>query len=281
MKNFRDIATLCFLGLLTLGGCAKQQREMDTLQPSQILISQVQAGAGGNNNHEFIELYNYGGELVDLQGWSLVYRLPASEDDLPVLTWEESAFIPPFGYFLLVRRGQDFGVIPDAFFDQAMNNSGGGLGLLNPDGQLVDALAWGNAPDRFTEGTAAPAMVDDQSLMRRKGDAPGEMLDLDVNVSDFSFNPEPEPRNVIHVEASTHQHLLKLEVSSSEEVQPGSAFNYTITATNQGEARDRICNREYSHPSIARRSATFAWMEKRGCVRLVAHRSAGARRDSY
>ena len=45
-----------------------------------VLISELLPGIPGNNNHEFIELYNVGTEPVDLSGWSLWYQLDDNQE---------------------------------------------------------------------------------------------------------------------------------------------------------------------------------------------------------
>jgi len=116
-----------------------------------LVISEVQAGASGNNNLEFIELYNTITEPLDLEGYALVYRLAASREDLPIHAWTESAPVPAHGHCLLVRAGQEVGVVPDAEFDQPLNTKGGGLALVDPQGNVVDSVGWGNAPEAFVK----------------------------------------------------------------------------------------------------------------------------------
>jgi hypothetical protein len=122
------------------------------------------AGKQGNNNYEFIELYNHGDYLVDLQGWSLWYRLATSEADLPIYSWEMQTLIPPHGHYLLVRSGEDLGLPADAYFTQGLNTSGGGLTLRNEYASSEDSLGWGTAPEGFHEGVAAPKLQNDTSL---------------------------------------------------------------------------------------------------------------------
>ncbi|NOR90769.1 MAG: hypothetical protein GQ524_11010, partial [Anaerolineales bacterium] len=61
----RNIIML-LIGLVLLGllaGCSVSSSEPPTLEPPStypILISEVMAGKQGNNNYEFIELYNPG-----------------------------------------------------------------------------------------------------------------------------------------------------------------------------------------------------------------------------
>jgi hypothetical protein len=214
MKSSHHFLPLCLFGTLMslfVGGCASVQTLNEVVKPSKILINEIQAGADGNNNFEFIELYNYGGELINLQGWSVVYRLPSSDEDLIVTDWD------------------------DGYFDQALNTTGGGLGLLNPDGELVDAVAWGKAPTFLTEGTAAPELLDDHSLVRHKNETSGEVIDTDDNFADFVLNPNPQPQNVTFIVGPGQKHQLQLVVSSPVEVQPGDDFIYTIRVSSQSE----------------------------------------------
>ena len=208
--------------------------EDQIISPSHILISEILAGGSGNNNLEFIELYNDGGELMDVEGWELVYRLPTSEEALPVFIWENSALIAPYGHLLLVRSGQDFGLSPDGYFDQGLNTAGGGLGLRNAEGKLVDSVAWGKGAPALGEGSPAPALQDDQSLQRKPAAGGASLHDSDDNASDFTLNPAPDPRNVTSVFSSDLDPGLRIVVSAPAEVQPGSAFTYTITIENRG-----------------------------------------------
>ncbi|NOZ73348.1 MAG: lamin tail domain-containing protein, partial [Chloroflexi bacterium] len=112
-----------------------------TLEPPQtaaVVISEVLGGIKGNNNREFIELYNPTELLVDLKGWSLWYRLKSGDEEVLVYRWRNSALIPPHGHFLLGRAEQDLGIIPDATFTQALNIFNGGLQLRQKDGTVID-----------------------------------------------------------------------------------------------------------------------------------------------
>ena len=77
--------------------------------PAPVFISEVLGGIQGNNNHEFIELYNRSAFPVDLRGWTIWYRLPTGQEDLLVYRFERQTMIPPLGHYLLGRSGEDFG----------------------------------------------------------------------------------------------------------------------------------------------------------------------------
>jgi len=75
-----------------------------------LLFSEVLTGVEGNNNHDFIELYNTGTEVpLDLKGWSLWFKLSDKEDESLVYRWSKSTLVPPQGHYLLVYEGQDVG----------------------------------------------------------------------------------------------------------------------------------------------------------------------------
>ncbi len=197
MRNIiRFLIGLILLGLLA--GCSVSSFEPPTLEPPStcpILISEVMAGKQGNNNYEFIELYNPGDDLIDLQGWSLWYRLATSEDDLLVFSWEVRTLIPPHGHYLLVRSGEDLDLPADAFFTQGLNTSGGGLTLRNASASTEDILGWGTAPEGFIEGVAAPKFQNDYSLERKPGGEAGNQSDTDNNETDFLLQSSPSPQN--------------------------------------------------------------------------------------
>ena len=233
----RNIMML-LIGLVLLGllaGCSVSSPEPPTLEsPSTypILISEVMAGKQGNNNYEFIELYNPGDNLVDLQGWSLWYRLATSDADLPVYSWEMRTLIPPHGHYLLIRSGEDLGLPADAFFTQGLNNSGGGLALLNTSASTADSLGWGKAPDGFLEGVAAPKLQNDTSLERKPGGEAGNKSDTDNNEADFLVQSSPNPQNTSSTATPAIDVPFQIELSLPESLKPGESFPLTLTLRN-------------------------------------------------
>lgn len=51
------------------------------------MISEVLTGVEGNNQADFIELYNAGSEIADLQGFSLWYQLNDSGEEILLYHW--------------------------------------------------------------------------------------------------------------------------------------------------------------------------------------------------
>ena len=120
-------------------------------------VSEVLTGVKGNNNFEFIELHNTGNSIIDLQGWSLWYQLTSDGGELPIFRWEAQFLIPPHGHFLLGRAGQDLGIVKDAEFEQGLITTKGGLELRRPDGDVADALGWGE--NIIFETTQATSLI--------------------------------------------------------------------------------------------------------------------------
>ena len=234
MRNIiRLLIGLILLGLLA--GCSVSGSESPTLEPPStypILISEVMAGKQGNNNYEFIELYNPGDDLIDLQGWSLWYRLATSNEDLPVYSWEMRTLIPPHGHYLLVQSGEDLGLPADAFFTQGLNTSGGGLTLRNASASPEDSLGWGAAPEGFLEGVAAPKIQNDYSLERKPGGEAGNKSDTDNNEADFLAQSSPSPQNIGSAAAPAIDVPFQIELSMPDSLQPGDSFPLVLTLRN-------------------------------------------------
>ena len=91
MNKSATLTTCLILGFLC-AACTTAPTQTATrarVAEPRIVISEVLAGVEGNNQYEFIELYNAGSAPLDLQGWSLWYRLATSEDSLIVMDWQE------------------------------------------------------------------------------------------------------------------------------------------------------------------------------------------------
>jgi uncharacterized repeat protein (TIGR01451 family) len=235
--------------LLVLAACAPQPTSIPEPTPTwkatpvptgspapaaPLLISEVQTGATGNNNLEFIELYNTTAAPLNLAGYRLVYRLATSLEDIPAYAWTKSATVPPHGHYLLARADQEdaLGVVADAVFDQPLNTSGGGLALLNPQGGMMDGVGWGNAPEMFVEGKAAPAPEDDTSIERLPGGDQGNFTDADDNGADFFVNPKPNPQNTGSLPTPVEAERFFITLAAPSSVEPGTQFDYELQVTN-------------------------------------------------
>lgn len=232
---------IVILSVLALLVTACQSSQSDGTAESteaepQVVISEIQAGVEGNNNHEFIELYNPGAIPVDLAGWSMWYQLPTDQQAQLVFRWESQAFIPASGHYLLVRADEDIGTTPDGHFTQSLNTSGGSLWLLDSNDERMDAIAWGTASGALGEGEPSPSLANGESLERRPGGDAGNGQDRDDNLTDFTLQTSPAPQNVAAAPAPGEASPLQLAVTLPEQIKPGADFLVNVKVTNVSNA---------------------------------------------
>lgn len=205
-------------------------------EPPRVLISEVLAGVEGNNNYEFIELYNTSAtEPVDLDGWTLWYQLEEGHDQRILQRWTEHTVIPPHGHYLLGRAGESFEVTVDQRFDTPLATSRGGLLLRKADDEAGDSLSWGNDPQRYGEGEPAPAMDRGISLERRPGGDQGNAVDTGNNRQDFVLNEGPQPQGVSSRRTPLIEESLEISLSAPQSVEPGVEYQYDLQVVNQTE----------------------------------------------
>ena len=234
--------TIPLVGLLLLGllaGCIRPTPTVEVPTPTPtptvrtpLVISEVMAGATGNNNYEFIELYNATEEPLDLEGYRLTYRLSPDAEEVLIYTWDEPSVVPPHGHFLLVRSGVDVGAVPDGEFDHPLNTRFGGLTLWDPAGGVADRVGWGDKPE-LAEGEPAPALENDRSLERRPGGEAGNGQDTDDNRADFALNDAPSPQNTGSLPTPAESQRLEVGLSAPPVAEPGSTFEYEVSVTNR------------------------------------------------
>jgi hypothetical protein len=153
---------------------------------SQVVISQIYGGGGNSGapySHDFIELFNQGGEAIALEGWSVQYASASGS------SWQLTALsgeILPHQWFLIVGT---FG----------MSATGGKVALVDTDGVLtgpcpssvhiIDFAGWGSA-SCFLGSGPAPGTTNTSAVVRLDSGlaASGD------NSLDFT-SAAPEPHN--------------------------------------------------------------------------------------
>lgn len=104
---------------------------------AHVVINEIAwAGSLDNSNDEWIELYNFGGEAVDLAGWII-------EDDGEDAYVIESGIIDPNGYFLIEDNQAVTSVEADAIIPLSLANSGDVLKLKDANGSVIDSVGDG------------------------------------------------------------------------------------------------------------------------------------------
>ncbi len=241
-KKQKFVAGLLFLILLV--SCTQTQTVTPTLSPTQstevqventtnhIVISEIMAGVTGNNNLDFIELYNPTQDLVNLKGDSLWYQLKQDQGDKLIYSWETSAYIPPYGHYLLLRENQDLGIEVDAYFDYSLVPQRGSLAIRSRTEGIIDQVAWGDTDAAFVETKNAPQFQNGVSLERLPGGHDGNGQDDDDNEIDFVLNNTPNPQSTANLSTPALTQNLDLVVNVSKEIQPGGSLTYEISISN-------------------------------------------------
>lgn len=221
----------------------------DLVTEPRVLISEVLAGIEGNNNYEFIELYNTSATTpIDLEGWTLWYQLEEGKEERILYRWSEPAVVPPHGHYLLGREGEEYGVSVDAIFDISLATSRGGLLLRMDDDTPSDSLAWGENAQTYGENELAVSLEKGVSLERKPGGEDGNAVDSEDNASDFLLNVEPTPQGTGSLIAPLPEQRLEISLSVPEKVHPGDTYGYALTITNKTEEMLNNVQAELSLP---------------------------------
>ncbi|MEJ2412528.1 MAG: endonuclease/exonuclease/phosphatase family protein, partial [Anaerolineales bacterium] len=200
-------------------------------KPVKILIAEIYAGEQGNNQADFIQLYNAGTEIGDLQGYSLWFQLKDGDEEVLVARWEEPALVPPLGFYALALEGQEFNVLPDLYFNQPLVPSRGGLSLRFGD-EVIDQLSWGGGPTALAEGSPAPRMTPGAALLRRSTPEDGSIVDSDDNADDFELIGNPVLKNTGSPVNHSAADLLQLSIEIPPLVKPGDQFQIDYKISN-------------------------------------------------
>jgi DNA/RNA endonuclease YhcR with UshA esterase domain len=192
-----------------------------------VLISELLPGVPGDNNLEFIELYNSGPLAVDLDGWSLAYRFRGDEQLL--FRWDGRADIPAFGHVLLLRPAVDLGAAPDFTYELPLFERQGVITLRDAGGAVRDTLYWGSWEGEIS---AAPAPADGASLERLPGGPAGSSTDTGDNAADFRLNPQPDPQNSGSDLVPLPDERLALQLTVPESVPPGQELSLSLQVAN-------------------------------------------------
>jgi predicted extracellular nuclease len=190
---------LCAALLLALTGLAQAST-------SGVVISQVYGGGGNTGatyKNDFVELFNAGGNAVNLSGWSVQYASATGT------SWQVtnlgSLVLQPGQYYLVQQAAGTGGTVslptPDASGTIAMSGSAGKVALVSATvalsgaqptaASLVDLVGYGSTATT-TEGTPAGGTANATGVLR----ATLGCTDTNNNSADFAV-VAPTPRNSV------------------------------------------------------------------------------------
>jgi len=158
-----------------------------------VRVNEVQTGTASSAADEFVELSNTGGTAADIGGWKVVYRSAAGSSDTTLATIPSGTTIAPGGFYLLGGSAYAGGAAADQTFSTGLAATGGGVGIRDATGALVDSVGWGTATNVLVEGSPAsapPATASPGSSIVRMPDG----HDTNANATDFTVTATATPK---------------------------------------------------------------------------------------
>jgi len=165
---------------------------------NHLLIVEIQI-AGSQSSQDYIKIYNPTAETVDIQNFRLRKRSrEGKEYSLRVFPSESQ--IEPGEYLTWANSKDEFAKLIQAQYQSqatlSLNNS---IALLNSQGTIIDAVAWGTGNNPLSEGNPFAQNPEANQLLKRK-QFQNCYLDSNSNQEDFSLEQltfSPEPSNLI------------------------------------------------------------------------------------
>ena len=155
-----------------------------------VVINELKIGGTSALGDEFIELYNPCAQDVTVTNWTLSHfsQKGTSETSITKLTF---ATIAGHGYALISSAACGCKTSADqTYANAAFSADGGGLGLRDASGTLVDAVGFGTgAANAFVEDQPAAAPDAGKSIARHPNGT-----DSNHNQNDFAIATTPSPR---------------------------------------------------------------------------------------
>jgi Lamin Tail Domain len=162
-----------------------------------VVINELLLSVQSDPSNEYVELFNTCETDLSLMRWKLVSRSAANNQSSAngdtLLVNDLNKTILARG-FLMFGHSQPM-VASDGVMANGLSETAGGVALVDPNGSIVDSVAYGPvvATHNFIEGMPA--------LVPPVAPAPGNSLvrlpdgrDSDDNAADFSVSTKPTPR---------------------------------------------------------------------------------------
>jgi Lamin Tail Domain/Collagen triple helix repeat (20 copies) len=161
------------------------------LDAPALRVNEVMTGVSGSAANEFVEVVNAGSAAADLGGHKLVYRSATGASDVTLGTVPAGTTLAAGARY--VFGGAAFTATADQSFGTGLAASGGGIGLRDPQGQLVDSVGYGaGTANGFVEGAPGPApptVASPGASISRLPDG----HDTNDNSADFTVASPPTP----------------------------------------------------------------------------------------
>jgi hypothetical protein len=165
--------------------------------PGRLVINEFSTGVTNGSANEFVEVVNAGSAPADAGGYKLVYRSATGTSDVTLATVPAGTAIAAGGFYLFAGSGYTGTGAPNQTFATGLAATGGGIGLRDATGDLVDSVGYGSSTNGLVEGSSAPAppatAAPGSSDVRLPDGA-----DTNDNGADFAVSSTPSPLGPNH-----------------------------------------------------------------------------------
>jgi len=120
-------------------------------------VNELSTGTTASAADEFVELVNTGAGAASIGGFKLVYRSSAGTSDVVLATVPDGTTLAPGAFYLFGGNGYTGAKRADQAFSAGLAGTGGGVGVRDGGGVLLDSIGYGTATNAFVESHAAPA----------------------------------------------------------------------------------------------------------------------------
>jgi len=209
-----------------------------------LLIVEVQI-AGDNPDNDYIKIYNSESQVIDISGYRLKKRSsPGSESSIRVFPEGSKILANDFFVWANSKNNYYFTINANTWSSAtlAKNNS---IALLNPKGEIIDAVAWGESQNPFVKGLPFPENPAQNQQLKRKT-INEKYQNTDNNRQDFflsDFKKEAaikEPKEEVQKDSTTTPEKIQENKDNNfleEKINypSGIFFNEILPNTKVGE----------------------------------------------
>jgi hypothetical protein len=148
-----------------------------------LVIAAVQI-AGASSTNDFVKIYNPESAAVDISGWKL-HKKSSTGTDYSLKEMPSGTSVPAGGYFTWANSAGGFSESVNADVSSTETLSAdNSVALIDANGTVADAVAWGTGVNQYMEGIAYPTdPAANQTLVRIFQN--GVVSDTDDNAADF------------------------------------------------------------------------------------------------
>lgn len=181
---------------------------------SPLLITDIQI-EGETASEDFIKIYNSSKERIDISGFKLRKKTSTGKE-YSIRVFPEGSYIEGEGFFIWANSQNDFskriGANTESTQTISKDNS---IALFNKEGEILDAVCWGENILPFVEGKCFPQNPSKNEILKRKMNE-GVYQDTNDNSQDFYLEREGEGEILSEEKETETSSELKGEVKENE-----------------------------------------------------------------